>query len=105
MSDFKDITVAELIESVNSDHIYCIQDFEENYPVECVASNLYMDTHRWYETSTSVYKCSDGYVGVNGVSQLFSEDMSYSDVDCPCIAEEFAPVQSIVYKPKREINY
>jgi hypothetical protein len=104
MSDFTNITVAELIESVNSDHFYCIQDFEENYQIECVASNLDVDTHRWYETSTSVYKCSDGYVGVNGVSQLFSENMSYSDVDCTCIAEEFVPVQSIVYKPKREIN-
>jgi hypothetical protein len=104
MSDFTNITVAELIESVNSDHFYCIQDFATSYNVECVASNLYVDSHRWYETSTSVYKCSDGYVGVNGVSQLFSENMGYSDVDCTCIAEEFVPVQSIVYKPKREIN-
>lgn len=50
--------------------------------------------------ATNVYKCEDGYVGVIGPWQLFSEQMSYKDLDTTCYAEEYQAVQSIEYKPK-----
>jgi hypothetical protein len=96
--------VAEVIEKVNNTKYWSLYSFEEDFDLEMVAHGLYVDKHRWYEISTSVYKCEDGYVGVNGVSQLFSEDMSYSDVDCPCIAEEFVPKQVTTYVPANADN-
>ena len=63
--------------------------FEEDFNLEAVAHDLYVDNHRWYKISTTVYKCEDGFVGVNGVSQLYNESMDYEDCCCECFAEEF----------------
>ena len=91
--------VAEVIEKVNTKKYWSLFDFEDEFDLEAVARDLYVDKHRWYETSTTVYKCEDGFVGVNGVTQIYSETMDYSDCDCECVAEEFKPVQTITYVP------
>ena len=91
--------VAEVIEKVNSTKYWSLFSFEEDFDLEIVASGLYVDKHRWYEISTTVYKCEDGFVGVNGVSQLYSECMDYESCYCECIAKEFVPKQTITYVP------
>lgn len=93
--------VAEVIEKVNSTKYWSLFDFEEDFNLEIVASGLYIDKHRWYEISTTVYKC-DGFVGVSGVSQLYSESMDYESCFCECVAEEFKPVQTISYVPCKQ---
>ena len=94
--------VAEVIEKVNSTKYWSLFDFEEDFDLEIVASGLYVDKHRWYEISTTVYKCEDGFVGVSGVSQLYSESMDYESCFCECVAEEFKPVQTISYVPCKQ---
>lgn len=61
--------VAEVIEKANNAKYRSLFDFEEDFSLEIVASGLYVDKRRWYETSTEVYKCEDGFVGVTGISQ------------------------------------
>lgn len=95
--------VQELIEKVNSDdRCYNIYDAENmiDGEYECVADNIDIDEHRWYKISTSVYKLEDGYVGIRGVSRLFSEMMTWSDTDVHCEAEEYEQCVRITYKPK-----
>lgn len=94
--------VAEVIEKVNSTKYWSLYSFEEDLGLEMVAHGLYVDKHRWYEISTSVYKCEDGFVGVSGVAQTYSESMYYEDCLCECTAEEFEPKQIITYVPVKK---
>ena len=91
--------VAEVIEKVNNTKYWSLYSFEEDFYLEMVAHGLYVDKHRLYEISASVYKCDDGFVGVSGVSQLYSESSDYEDCYCECFAEEFEPRQIITYVP------
>lgn len=61
---------------------------------------LEIDKHRWYSTCVNVYACEDGYVGIRGVNDLYSDSMDYSDCDCCCAASEYEEVITITYKPK-----
>lgn len=94
--------IAEVIEKVNNAKYQSLFDFKEDFDLEIVASGLYVDKQRWYETSTEVYKCEDGFVGVSGVSQIYSDYMDFSDCECECFAEEFEPKQVITYVPMKK---
>lgn len=94
--------VKELVEKVNNAKYRSLFDFGEDFNLEIVASELYVDKHRWYETSTTVYECEDGFVGVNGISQMYSDYMDYDDCECECFAEEFEPKQVITYVPVKK---
>lgn len=67
---------------------------------KCVAEGLNLDEHRWYSIATNVYECEDGFVGVKGVYQSFSESQTWKDINVLCTAEEYIAVPSITYKPK-----
>ena len=43
-------------------------------------SGLDVDTHRWYEVSTTVIEIYDGILGISHISNLFSEISSCEDV-------------------------
>lgn len=93
--------VAEVIEKCNSESIWSLWEFEESFPdLKRVASDLNVERARWFEISTNVYECEDGFVGVNGVAELYSEMMSWDDCDCPCNAAEYEAIRTITYKPK-----
>lgn len=47
---------------------------------KCVDEGLDVDKHRWYETTISVYKLPEGLIGVESVTDLFSESSSISDI-------------------------
>lgn len=66
-----------------------------------ISSDLNVERDRWFEISTNVYEGEDGFVGVSGISQVYSEMMSNSDCGCPCSACEYEAVPSITYKPKK----
>ena len=91
----------ELIDLVNNSCLYSICDAEDVIPkeVKCVATDVERYRYRWYSTCVNVYACEDGYVGIWGVSQLYSDMMTFSD--CQCEALEYEEVTTITYKPKR----
>ncbi len=75
-----------------------IDYFTGNY--DMVASGLDTDTHRWYETSTTVIEIFGCLLGVNQISNIFSESITYED--CWHILEffEMKPVKTTTYKAK-----
>lgn len=100
--------VAEVIELINNeDEVYCLSYAEEmlsKHGVEQVMYGLDPDKHRWYEISTDVYQCEDGFVGVTGLGTMFSDMMCPSDCDVHCSAEEYEPVQVVTYRRKTVSN-
>lgn len=96
------MTVKEAIDKINSEKCYSIWDAEDYLEgdYKLVASDLEIDRHRWYETSVSVYKLDDGYIGICGLSRIYSELSAAKDFDIQCVADEYEEAQIISYKPK-----
>lgn len=100
--------VKELIDYVNSNGFYSLWDMEhalyynfKDFPKR-IAENLEIEKHRWYEISTSVYKLEDGFVGIRGVSTIYSEYMDAEDCGFRCTASEYIEIPSFTYKKKDE---
>ena len=98
--------VQELIDYVNSNVFYSLYEFEDSLvdrqlELKIVSESIDVDRHRWYEVSTTICKVEDGYVGVRGVTHLYSEGMTYSDCDYLCEASEYEEVQTISYREKQ----
>ena len=98
--------VQKLIDYVNSNGFYSMYDFEDSLTdreseLEIVSEDIDVDRHRWYEISTTVYKVEDGYVGIRGISQIYSEYMSDKDCDYLCKASEYEEVQTVSYREKQ----
>ena len=62
-----------------------------------VASGLNVDTHRWYEVSTTVIRIMDRLLGINHVSNVFSESMDAEDCGIDITFFEMKEVPSITY--------
>ena len=72
-----------------------------------VKNNIDIDKHRWYETSVSVFKCSDGLLGIRLPSQLYSESSEWSELYSGIEFYEVEEVMEVVYKLKdyeREVS-
>lgn len=93
--------VAEVIEKVSSENIWSLWEFEDLCELKKVAKDLDVDRLRWFEISTNVYECEDGFAGVTGVSEVFSEMMSNSDCGWPCTAVEYVVENRPYYVPKK----
>ena len=98
--------VQELINLINNTDrdtpLYSLYDAEDVIPREVnkVASGLDLDEHRWYSTAVDVYQCEDGYVGIFGAYQSFSEMQDWSDISVTCDAFEMKQVPSVKYVKK-----
>ena len=93
----------QVIELVNESMLDSLQDAKNllyRRKIPQVAHKLDIDRHRWYEIATDVYKCDDGFIGVTGISYLYSENMTYRDCDIHCFAEEYKEVVTVTYKKK-----
>ena len=100
--------VQELIDYVNYKGFYSIYEFQDSLTdkqfkeLKIIPESINVDRHRWYEISTTVYKVEDGYVGIRGISQIYSEYMSDKDCDYLCEASEYEEVQTISYREKNK---
>lgn len=95
--------VQEVIDLIDNSTIYSLAELEWDYlsKCKCVARGLDFDEHRWYSIATNVYECKDGFVGVRGAHQSFSERQTWEDINVLCTAEEYVAIPSITYKPKK----
>jgi hypothetical protein len=69
---------------------------------ELVDSDLYADTHRWYELSITVFKVDDWYLGVKHICQLFSEESEAGDIGHILNFFEMEQVPSVTYIRKND---
>lgn len=76
-------------------------DIQEKYfPAGSLACELDIDKHRWYETSISVWETELGLIGVRAITNLYSENSSYSDIYYTLKFFEMEPIETITYKIK-----
>lgn len=89
----------ELIDLINNAHCCSLWKAEDIIPIDIpqVAEGLKLDEHRWYSTAINVYKCEDGFVGVWGAYQSFSEMQMWEDLDVICEAFPMKPIETITY--------
>lgn len=89
----------ELIDLINNAHCCSLWKAEYIIPFDIpqVAEGLKLDEHRWYSTAINVYKCEDGFVGVWGAYQSFSEMQMWKDLDVICEAFPMKPIETITY--------
>lgn len=94
--------VQEIIDLVKKEPLYSLWDAKDviGENAKKVASGLELDEHRWYSTAVDVYQCDDGFVGVWGAYQSFSEMQTWQDIDIVCEASKYKEVQSVTYEPE-----
>jgi hypothetical protein len=72
--------------------------FENNHKE--VASGLDLEKHRWYETSTIVIEINGKFLGINLVTDVFSENMDVLDCGEGISFFEMQEVKIVSYKQK-----
>lgn len=94
--------VQEFIDFVNNyeNPFISLYDVYDSVDEKRIAT-IDVDTHRHYSIATDVYRCSDGFVGVTGLHEIFSEQSFPSDFNISCEASEYEEVQTITYQPKK----
>lgn len=94
--------VKEIINLINSSNIDSLSEAEDllDDTVKLVAGDLEIERYKWFGVSTNVYEVEDGYIGITGVTEVYSTAMDSSDCDYPCVAYEYEPYTTISYKPK-----
>ena len=95
--------VKEAIELINNseEELYCMDDAESLIDYEKVlAEDVDISRHRWYETSDSYFQLEDGILGINGLTNIYSEYDSPFDCDVQCYAFEGEEIMTVSYKQK-----
>ena len=96
--------VEEAIELINSkklDALWRVED--EINDIKLVEKGSNLDEYRWFSYATNYYKCEDGFIGVEGPYQLFSESQMWSDTAEDygyCNAFEAEEYTTVSYRPK-----
>lgn len=78
------------------------EDIWENYfkdQFKTVAHGLEVDTHRWYETSISVIEMKGKYIGIEFISNMFSESSEWEDC---CVTIKFHEMEEFTTKGYRK---
>ncbi len=70
--------------------------FRENYKI--LETNLDIDRHRWYERSTTVINIDGRFLGMNLVTNIFSESMGVEDIVSEVLFFEMEEVQTVSYR-------
>lgn len=69
--------------------------------LDFIDSGLDVDKHRWYETSITVYKHEEGFMGIRFVTDQFSEQSSMGDHFWTLKAFEMEEVKTVTYRKKK----
>ena len=64
-----------------------------------VMTQLYVSTHRWYETSVTVVKINGGYIGIHFITNMFSESQDWEDCYHTITFEEMREIKITSYEP------
>lgn len=73
---------------------------EGKYNYNEVDSELNLDKHRWFEISTTVLQFGDRFLGINHISNVYSESSGVSDCGHEYSFFEMLPVTVTTYVEK-----
>ena len=94
--------IAQAKEFYKNGECYNTFELEEHLGSDLlVKENINIDKHRWYETSISIFKCSDGLLGIRLPSQLYPESSEWSDLYSGIEFYEVEEVMEVAYKTKK----
>lgn len=74
------------------------EHFKDNFKI--LDTKLNVDTHRWYERSITVIEIYNKLLGINHISNIFSETLDCDDIGLPLNFYEMEEVQIISYIKK-----
>lgn len=94
--------VQEAINKINEEPVYSIFMADDIIDGKVVAGCQDLSQYRWYSTAVRVYQVEDGFVGVYGLFQVFSESAYYKDFNVRCEAYEVFPKPSIYYSASND---
>ena len=99
VASVKSTTAADVIKIIEQGNFKCLWEAENELPedVKMVVEAQKINNHRWYSTAQMIVKCADGYVGISGAYQSFSEMQSWSDINVICTARAISKEESAVY--------
>jgi len=93
------INSAKIIQTEYPDEMLFPKKIQEIlYLCTIVADELYIDRHRWYELSTTVYEFEGQYFGIEYVTQCYSESSSIEDMYHTIKAFPMKAVQVTTYE-------
>ena len=67
-----------------------------------VTTGIDIDTHRWYETSTTVIKIYGKFLGIDHIAQVFSESMGFGDCGVNINFFEMEEFTTVSYRKKEK---
>lgn len=102
----------EIIEKLNNlkitqESIEFLEDlpediYEKYFESTTIVENvLDVEKHRWYETSISVYKLPEGFLGVRSITDVVGENNSVEDMFHRLKFFEMEPIQTTTYIIKK----
>jgi len=95
--------VQEIIDLVNNKHLYSLNDVKNvigNKAKQVTRQRTNVGNCMPYSTAIDIYKCDNGFVGVWGISQLFSKEETLEDMGVVCQASEYIKEVTVRYWPK-----
>jgi len=95
--------VQEIIDLVNNKHLYSLNDVKNvigNKAKQVTRQRTNVGNCMPYSTAIDIYKCDNGFVGVWGISQLFSKEETLEDMGVVCQASEYRKEVTVRYWPK-----
>ena len=106
--------IKDLVQKLNSLKITQTKgEWEENIPEDIwyeyfegknrtvVEEGLDVDTHRWYETSITVIEFGGAFLGIEYITNMFSESQDYEDCYHTIQFYEMEEYQTVSYKIKK----
>lgn len=80
------------------------EDVYEKYfsNASCVASELDIDKHRWYETGITVWEIPQGLFGMRVITNLYSEQSEVGDIFWTIKFFEMEEYTTVSYKIKQQ---
>lgn len=101
----------ELLEKLNSlSRVQTSMYWEENVPEDIwnqyftkhkvLAEGLDIDKHRWYERSIVVIEIPQGIIGINLVTNMYSESSDIDDIMADLYFFEMEAIPTVTYRKK-----
>lgn len=99
----KDLNEAEIIQT-DFDIEYDLRDckfIDSSQSLEPIATDLFVDKHRWHECSIDVIEIEDFYLGVEHISQFYSESGGLRDAEYVLKFQEMEQIMQPTYLIKK----
>jgi len=95
--------VQEIIDLINKEPLYSLNDAKDaigKKAKQVARQSTNAGNCMPYSTDIDIYQCDDGFVGVYGISHLFSKEETLEDMGVVCQASEYIKEVKVWYWPK-----